>query len=49
MDITGLRERIETAYEEQPLWKELSLAQKVRFLLQTLLDQIEKEKKEKNL
>lgn len=43
LDITDLRERIETALSE-PLWKELSLSRKIRHLLLVYLDQLEKER-----
>ncbi|MBD1865268.1 MULTISPECIES: hypothetical protein [Trichocoleus] len=39
VDIEGLRERIDEAYSDNPLWSELSLAQKLRRLI---LDGLEK-------
>ncbi len=45
LDITDLRERIEAARSE-PLWKELSLSRKIRNLLQTYLEQLEKERQQ---
>ncbi|MDX2241403.1 MAG: hypothetical protein NW224_12025 [Leptolyngbyaceae cyanobacterium bins.302] len=33
VDIEGLREEIETAYANNPLWAELSLSQKLRRLI----------------
>lgn len=44
VDIEGLREDIETAYSENPLWEELSLSQKLRRLIQERLNQIKQEK-----
>ncbi|MEM8641301.1 MAG: hypothetical protein AAGG51_21160 [Cyanobacteria bacterium P01_G01_bin.54] len=43
IDIEGLRDRIESA-KDDPMWQELSLAKKVRFLLQERLSHIDEEK-----
>lgn len=40
VDIEGLREEIEAAYSDNPLWEELSLSQKIRRLLQERLNEI---------
>ncbi len=40
VDIEGLREDIETAYSDNPLWEELSLSQKLRRLIQERLTEI---------
>jgi len=40
VDIEGLREEIETAYSDNPLWEELSLSQKLRRLIQERLNEI---------
>lgn len=42
INLTGLRERIENAVPNS-LWKELSLARKIKILLQERLEQIEQE------
>lgn len=44
VDIEGLREAIEAAYSDNPLWEELSLSQKLRRLIQERLRAIEQEK-----
>lgn len=44
-DIEGLREAIEAAYSENPLWERLPLAQKLRLLVEERLKEIEKAKK----
>ena len=41
VDIEGLRERIDEAYSDNPLWSELSLAQKLRRLLLDGLEKVE--------
>lgn len=47
VDIEGLREAIEVAYSDNPLWEELSLSQKLRRLIQERLNAIEQEKNAK--
>ena len=47
VDIEGLRDEIDSAYEDNPLWAELSLSQKLRRLLQERLDDIKQQKKKK--
>lgn len=47
VDIEGLREEIEAAYADNPLWEELSLSQKLRRLLQERLDELKQERKPK--
>jgi hypothetical protein len=44
VDIEGLRDDIETAYADNPLWEELSLSQKLRRLIQERLNAIKQEK-----
>lgn len=44
VDIEGLREAIEAAYSDNPLWEDLSLSQKLRRLIQERLKAIEQEK-----
>ncbi len=44
VDIEGLREDIETAYSDNPLWEELSLSQKLRRLIQERLTEIKQER-----
>ena len=44
VDIEGLREEIESAYSDNPLWEELSLSQKLRRLIQERLNAIKKER-----
>jgi hypothetical protein len=44
VDIEGLREVIEAAYSDNPLWEELSLSQKLRRLIQERLSAIQQEK-----
>lgn len=43
-DIEGLREDIEMAYSENPLWSRLPLAQKLRLLVEERLAEIKKSK-----
>ena len=43
-DIEGLREQIEAAYSENPLWERLPLAQKLRLLVEERLAEIQKSK-----
>ncbi|KAM3112839.1 hypothetical protein [Phormidesmis sp. 146-33] len=45
VDIEGLRERLVNAYAENHLWKKLSMAQKLRQLIEERLDEIEAAKK----
>jgi hypothetical protein len=40
VDIEGLREAIDLAYSSNPLWVELSLSQKLRWLIQERLDEL---------
>ena len=47
-DIEGLREEIETAYADNPLWERLPLAQKLRLLVEERLEEIKKTKPEKS-
>jgi hypothetical protein len=44
VDIEGLREEIESAYFDKPLWEELSLSQKLRRLIQERLNEIKQER-----
>lgn len=44
VDIEGLREEIETAYSDNPLWVELSLSQKLRRLIQERVDELKQPK-----
>ena len=44
VDIEGLRDDIEAAYSDNPLWEELSLSQKLRRLLQERLNEIKQER-----
>ncbi|MEP0873509.1 hypothetical protein NDA01_27495 [Trichocoleus desertorum AS-A10] len=44
VDIEGLRERIDEAYSDNPLWTELSLAQKLRRLLLDGLEKVESDR-----
>lgn len=44
VDIEGLRERIDKAHANNPLWAKLSLSQKLRQLLEEALDLAEKQK-----
>lgn len=46
VDIEGLREEIEAAYSENPLWEELSLSQKLRRLIQERLREIKADKQD---
>jgi hypothetical protein len=43
-DIEGLREDIDAAYADNPLWARLSLGQKLRMLLEERLDEIKQSK-----
>lgn len=47
-DIEGLREQIDTAYSDNPLWERLPLAQKLRLLVEERLKEIEKTKESKS-
>ena len=47
VDIEGLRDDIEAAYSDNPLWEELSLSQKLRRLLQERLNEIKQERNTK--
>lgn len=47
-DIEGLREQIDAAYAENPLWARLSLAQKLRMLVEERLTDIQKAKESKS-
>ena len=47
-DIEGLREQIEAAYSDNPLWERLSLAQKLRLLVEERLKELEKTKESKS-
>jgi hypothetical protein len=44
VDIEGLREEIEVAYSDNPLWEELSLSQKLRRLIQERLNEIKQDR-----
>jgi hypothetical protein len=44
VDIEGLRDEIETAYSENPLWGELSLSQKLRRLISERLEDLKRAK-----
>lgn len=44
VDIEGLRDEIEAAYADNPLWEELSLSQKLRRLIQERLKAIQQER-----
>ena len=44
VDIEGLREEIETAYSDNPLWAELSLSQKLRRLIGERLELLKSER-----
>lgn len=45
VDIEGLRDRIEKAYANNPLWDKLSMAQKLRQLLEEGLEAAEEKQK----
>jgi len=45
-DIEGLREAIDDAYSDNPLWERLPLAQKLRLLVEERLKDIEASKKQ---
>jgi hypothetical protein len=47
VDIEGLRDRIDQAHSENPLWEKLSMAQKLRQLLEEALEKAETPKKSK--
>ncbi|MEM9949166.1 MAG: hypothetical protein AAF810_24290 [Cyanobacteria bacterium P01_D01_bin.36] len=47
-DIEGLREQIDAAYSDNPLWERLPLAQKLRLLVEDRLKEIEKTKESKS-
>ena len=47
-DIEGLREQIDAAYSDNPLWERLPLAQKLRLLVEERLKEIEKAKESKS-
>lgn len=47
-DIEGLREKIDEAYADNPLWERLPLAQKLRLLVEERLKEIEKTKESKS-
>ena len=47
-DIEGLREQIDAAYSDNPLWERLPLAQKLRLLVEERLKEIEKTKESKS-
>lgn len=47
-DIEGLREQIDAAYSDNPLWERLPLAQKLRLLVEERLKEIEKAKENKS-
>ena len=47
-DIEGLREAIESAYSDNPLWERLPLAQKLRLLIEERLKEIEASKQSKS-
>ncbi len=42
VDVDGLRDRIERAYAANPLWAKLSMAQKLRQLVEEALEAAEK-------
>jgi len=44
VDIEGLRQEVETAYADNPLWDKLSLSQKLRTLIEERLKQIKDER-----
>lgn len=46
VDIEGLREAIEIAYSDNPLWAELSLSQKLRRLIAERLEDLNRLKEE---
>jgi hypothetical protein len=47
-DIEGLRDKIDEAYADNPLWERLPLAQKLRLLVEERLKEIEKAKESKS-
>ena len=47
-DIEGLREDIDAAYADNPLWARLSLSQKLRMLVEERLEAIKKAKATKS-
>lgn len=48
VDIEGLRDRIVTVYAKNPLWEKMSMAQKLRVLLEERLDAVEAEQAKTN-
>lgn len=48
VDIEGLREEIEAAYSDNPLWEELSLSQKLRRLIQERLNEVKQQRSKKD-
>lgn len=44
VDIEGLRDRIEKAHSDNPLWERLSMAQKLRLLIEESLQRAEDSK-----
>jgi hypothetical protein len=48
VDIEGLREEIERAYSNDKLWCQLSLAQKIRILIQDGLEQAKNQQSKPN-
>jgi retron-type reverse transcriptase len=47
VDIDGLRDRINKAHADNPLWEKLSVSQKLRQLIEERLGQLETEKESK--
>jgi hypothetical protein len=47
VDIDGLRDRINKAHADNPLWEKLSVSQKLRQLIEERLGQLEAEKESK--
>lgn len=45
VDVEGLRDRIENAYADNPLWSKLSMAQKLRQLVEEGLEAAEQKAK----
>jgi hypothetical protein len=43
VDIEGLRDRIDKAHQRNPLWSKLSMAQKLRQLIEEALEKAENE------
>jgi len=44
VDIEGMRDDIEAAYSDNPLWEDLSLSQKLRRLIQERLNEIKQDR-----